>query len=110
MIRLCDSNNCEISFVIGADNLFNMHKWINIEGILSEFKMIVLGRDGIDIEQAINTNPILKKYYNSFIIFKDFKIDISSTSFRETLSEIQVDKEVYQYIVENNLYRGEKDV
>ena len=110
LIRLCDSNNCEINFVIGADNLFNMHKWINIEGILSEFKIIVLGRNGINIEQALNTNPVLKKHYNSFIILKDFMIDISSTSFRETFSETQVNKEVYQYIIDNNLYRGEKNV
>ncbi|MCK5388710.1 MAG: nicotinate (nicotinamide) nucleotide adenylyltransferase [Candidatus Izimaplasma sp.] len=110
LIRLSDGNDCEICFVVGADNLLNMHKWINIEGILSEFKIIVLGRNGINIEQALNTNPVLKKHYNSFIILKDFMIDISSTSFRETFSETQVNKEVYQYIIDNNLYRGEKNV
>ncbi len=110
LIRLCDSNNCKINFVIGADNLFNMHKWINIEGILSEFKMLVLGRNGIDIKRAINSNPILKKHINSFIIFEDFNIDISSTAFRETLDRTQVTELVYQYVIENSLYRGEDDV
>ncbi len=110
LIRLCDSNGCEISFVIGADNLFNMHKWINIEGILSEFKMIVLGRNGIDIFKAIDSNPILKKYRKSFIVFDDFLINISSTAFRQTFDETQVDEMVYEYIVDNDLYRGEKDV
>ena len=110
LIRLCDKNNCEITFVIGADNLFNMHKWINIEGILSEFKMIVLGRNGINIDRAINANPILEKYKNSFVVFKDFNIDVSSTSFRESFNQNQIDQEVYEYIITNNLYRGEKDV
>jgi len=110
LIRVCDSNDCDITFVIGADNLFNMHNWINIEGILCEFKMIVLGRNGIDINLAIMSNPILRKHKDSFIVFKDFNIDVSSTSFRETFDESQVNKEVYQYIIENDLYRGEKDV
>ena len=110
MIRLSDGNNCEICFVVGADNLLNMHKWINIEGILSEFKIIILGRYGIDIETIFKHNPLLRKYRNRFIIYKDFKVDISSTVFRETFNETQVDEEVYQYIVDNDLYRGEKNV
>ncbi len=110
LIRLSDKNDCEIAFVVGADNLMNMHHWLNIEGILSEFKIIVLGRNGIDIYKIIGNNPILKKYKKSFIIFSDFKIDISSTMFRETFNKTQVDSNVYQYIIDNNLYRGEKDV
>jgi len=49
LIRLSDKFNTEIAFVVGADNLLNMHKWINVHGILSEFKIIVLGRNGINI-------------------------------------------------------------
>ena len=110
LIRLCDKHNCDISFVVGADNLFNMHKWINIEGILSEFKMIVLGRNGIDINKAINSNPILKRHSKSFVVLDEFKVNISSTSFRETVDKSQVNDLVYQYVIENGLYRGEDDV
>jgi len=110
LIRLSDNNDCEISFVIGADNLYNMHKWINIEGILSEFKIIVLGRNKIDIETAIDSNLILKKHRNSFIVLNDFKVNISSTGFRSTFDKTQVDEEVYEYIIENGLYRGDEDV
>ena len=110
LIRLCDKNECEISFVVGADNLFNMHKWINIEGILSEFQMIVLGRNGIDISKAINSNPLLKRYKENFIILNEFKVDISSTSFRESFEKSQVNKLVYQYIIDNGLYRGDNNV
>jgi len=77
LIRLCDSNNCDITFVIGADNLKNMHKWINIKGILSEFKIIVLGRNGIDIDLAIRSNPILEKHRSNFNIYEKFNIDVS---------------------------------
>ena len=110
LIRLSDNNDCEISFVIGADNLYNMHKWINIEGILSEFKIIVLGRNKIDIETAIDSNLILKKHRNSFIVLNDFIVNISSTGFRSTFDKTQVDEEVYEYIIENGLYRGDEDV
>ena len=110
LIRLSDNNDCEISFVIGADNLYNMHKWINIEGILSEFKIIVLGRNKIDIETAIDSNQILKKHRNNFIVLNDFVVDISSTGFRSTFDKTQVDEEVYKYIIENGLYRGDEDV
>jgi len=110
LIRLSDNNDCEISFVIGADNLYNMHKWINIEGILSEFKIIVLGRNKIDIETAIDSNLILKKHRNSFIVLNDFIVNISSTGFRSTFDKTQVDEQVYEYIIENGLYRGDEDV
>lgn len=110
LIRLSDKYNCEINFVVGADNLLNMNRWINIEGILSEFKIIVLGRNGIDIDKIINNDYILNKYKDSFIIFKDFQIDISSSLFRETFYRDLVDERVFEYIKENNLFRGEWDV
>ena len=55
LIRFYDKYEDDIAFVIGADNLELMDKWINIEGILSEFKIIVLGRDNIDINQMSGT-------------------------------------------------------
>lgn len=110
LIRLSNINQCEIGFVIGADNLQNMQNWINIEGILSKFSVIVLGRDSIDIEKFISENEILNKYNHRFNIFKEFKKDISSTFFRETFDKTQVDEEVYQYIIDNDLYRGEENV
>ncbi len=110
LIRLCDKNNCELAFVIGADNLVKMDTWINIEGILSEFKIIVLGRNSIDIKSIINKNAILKKHQNSFIIFPEFNIDISSRLFRKTFDKSLLNNEVYQYIIDYKLYRGDKNV
>lgn len=110
LIRLYDQSNEKIAFVIGADNLPLMEHWINIEGILSEFKIIVLGRDGIDIQAVIDRDQLLKKYESSFIIFEDFDISVSSTKFRNTFDEKFVNNEVYKYVIEHSLYRGDDDV
>lgn len=110
LIRLYDQNNEKVAFVIGADNLKYMDSWINIEGILSEFIVIVLGRNGIDIKSEINKKEVLQKYKNSFVIFEDFNIEISSTKFRETFDSKYVQKDVYDYVVSNSLYRGDDDV
>ena len=107
LVRFSDSENVEVGFVMGADNLVNMEHWINIEGILSEFRIIVLKRNGLDIKGLINGNPVLKKHYNSFIICEDFTVDISSTDFRKTFDQKKVPETVYQYIIENDLYKGE---
>ena len=107
LIRLSDKYNTEIAFVVGADNLLNMHRWINIHGILSEFKIIVLGRNSIDINKLIKEDIVLNKHLNSFIIYEDFELNISSTNFRETFNKELVNNKVYNYIIKNKLYRGE---
>lgn len=104
LIRLYDKKEDNLAFVVGADNLIKMHKWINIEGILSEFKVVVLGRNGLDIEELIRENEVLDKHRNNFVVFEDFKRNISSTTFRETLNEEDVEKKVYNYIFNNKLY------
>ncbi|AIO19312.1 putative nicotinate-nucleotide adenylyltransferase [Candidatus Izimaplasma bacterium HR1] len=109
LIRLVDFYEEELAFVVGADNLYGMEDWINIEGILSEFKIIVLGRDGIEPKIVINSNKLLKRFEHSFIIFEDFNVNVSSTGFRETFDESLVPKEVFEYIIENELYRGDDD-
>jgi len=109
LIRFSDSEKVEVGFVIGADNLMGMHLWINIEGILSEFKIIVLSRYGINIHKIIDGNPILKKHKSSFIICEDFDVDISSTHFRENFKKEFVPEGVFQYIVDNGLYQVDDD-
>ena len=111
LIRLSDAFLEDIYFVVGADNLIGMEKWINIDGILADFKIIILGRNDLDIESLINDNNVLKRHASRFIIFKDFSLDISSTGFRENMDETMVPPRVYQYIKDNELYKGDdKDV
>lgn len=110
LIRISDMYQEDVAFVVGADNLVNMHKWINISGLLSEFKIIVLGRYDLDIDHLITSNPVLARFEQQFITFPDFDRDISSTAFRESFDQTAVPKEVYDYIIEHELYRGEDDV
>ncbi len=110
LIRLMDFYDEELAFVVGADNLIGMEDWINVEGFLSEFKIIVLGRNSIDPLKTIKANNVLNKFESSFIIFEDFEMNISSTGFRDSFDPSLVPEEVYEYIIENELYRGEEDV
>jgi len=110
LIRISDQMQDDVAFVIGADNLIHMHKWINIRGLLSEFQIIVLGRHGLDIEALIASNPVLKDYRNRFITFSEFQMDISSTEFRRTFDSTKVPKAVYEYIIEHELYQEDYHV
>jgi nicotinate-nucleotide adenylyltransferase len=109
LIRFSDGENCELGFVIGADNLVGMEHWINIEGIVSEFTIIVLGRNGLDIKELIDSKDVLRKYKHNFIICDEFDVPISSTMFRKTLDQTKVPEKVYDYIMENDLYQGDDD-
>lgn len=108
LVRIADGYQEDVYFIIGADNLKDMDRWININGLLSDFKFIVLGRDRIDIRKSINDNEILSKFISHFIIFDDFEINVSSTLFRNTFDRNLVPKEVYDYIVEHDLYTGDE--
>lgn len=110
LIRLSDNENCEIAFVIGADNLYSLSKWLNIKSLLSEFKIIVLKRNDINSLKVIEDDPVLKGFKDSFMIFDMFDIKISSSLFRETFNEDLLNKDVYNYIIDNNLFRGEENV
>ncbi len=88
----------EIFLMIGSDNLKELHKWKNIEEILTN-KIIVLKRDKIE------KNKYLKKYDSQFIYLYDFKnISISSTQIKNGYSKY-LDIRIKNYIIKNNLYK-----
>lgn len=96
----------EIYFICGADNLSYIDKWKNGEEILNNYKIIVMKRNGEDIEE------LLKKfvdYQNNIIVADVEQQDISSTDIREKLKNKEnvldvLDKYVYEYIRKNKLY------
>ncbi len=96
----------EIAFVIGADNLKYIHKWIKAPELLKTFKFVVINRNSIDIAEFIKNDHFLSEYQDHFILIPDFKSNISSTVFRETFDPEYVTEEVYDYIMTNDLYRG----
>ena len=96
----------DLYLVIGADNIEKFCLWKNVDKIL-ENKVIVLGRNNINIEEYINDK-------NKFILCKDFKeFNVSSTLIRElikqnnySLLDKYLDIDIIEYIVDNKLYIG----
>ena len=99
----------EIYFICGTDNLSYIDKWKKGEYILSNNKILVIKRNTDDI------NTLLNKYkdYKDNIIVTDIKEnEISSTKIREMIynnkrAGVYLDKKVYSYIKDNNLYKGD---
>lgn len=98
--------NDEIYFVCGADNLSYVDKWKNGLELLENNKFLVVKRDGED------TDTLLEKFckYKDNIVISDVKpFDLSSTKIRERLKNNEdvleyLDKDVLNYIEENELY------
>lgn len=94
-----DYKEDEFYLIIGSDNIEKFHLWEHVDEIL-ESKVIIVKRDDTDIEKYTS-----KFNTNNFIIVDDFKpIEISSTEIRNDINSKYLDKEVYNYIKENNLY------
>lgn len=92
----------DVYFVMGADNLDELKKWINYEKLLSEYKFIVLNRKGYDSLKIIKEQH--GKYYKNFSVV-DFDLDVSSRKFRENPSlKNYLNEKVYDYIKKHNLY------
>lgn len=103
--------NKEICFLIGSDNLKEIHTWYKAEELISKYKILVMERDNDNVEKIIQDNPLLKKYKNNFRkISQDIKSNYSSTYVREQIRKGKsvrylMPEEVHEYIEKNKLYR-----
>ena len=104
LVRIQEQYDDEVAFVIGADNLRNIHNWKNAKSLLSEFKFIVINRNNIDISYYIESDKHLKDYKDHFYILPKFNMNVSSTIFRETFDPSYVPEKVYEYIMLHGLY------
>ena len=88
----------ELYLIIGADNMKDLDKWMNIDEIL-ENKIIVVNRNNLDIEEYLGLFP-----REQFIVIPNFpNIDVSSTEIRN--GEVKnVSPKVLEYIRRNHLY------
>ena len=92
------------TFVLGADCIFKLHLWKHFDELIEENNFIVFNRDDLNISEIICNNEQLKKYQDHFKII-DIKIpDVSSTEFRKTLNKDIVTKDVFEYIIKNEIY------
>lgn len=100
----------EIRLIIGTDNLKELDTWYEIEKLLSEFKIIVLGRAEDNIGEIIKNHKLLSKYSSSFIITNiSLRTNLSSTFIRNEIKNHHsvrylLPDEVIVYIKNNNLY------
>ena len=96
--------NDELYLIISADNIINFDKWKNVDEIIKDNKVIVLNRDDINIKEYVDKFKKKEK----FVIIKDYPyIKISSTELRNKINKNYLDENVYKYIINNNLYKGE---
>lgn len=100
-----------IHLIIGSDNIPKFHLWKNVEEIL-ENKIIVINRNNLDIR-----SDLAKFKSNNFILIPNYpQVDISSTKIRQLIAKERIedlnkylDQEVIKYILNKNLYKGEKN-
>lgn len=100
----------EIYFICGADNLGYIDKWKNGEEILKNYKILVIDREGNDINELLNK---YREYKDHIVVAPITNSNISSTEIRELIKNHQyeelgdlVDKDVLEYIKENKLYEN----
>ena len=76
------NNNCEIYFIMGADNLINFHKWYKWKSISKICNILVFDRQGFKAKslKSISFKRLNRKHI-TFIQFK--KINISSSQLRK---------------------------
>lgn len=103
-----------IYFTIGTDNLKELSTWKLADKLVSKFKIFVIERDNDDFDKIINEDEFLRKNKDTFIKLKEnIRSNISSSFVREKLKNGKsiryfTPDEVYFYIENNNLYKGEQ--
>lgn len=93
----------EFTLIIGGDNWSDFHLWKDYESILAKYKIIIYPRLGQDIH-------IDEVYADSVKVVKAPIVEVSSTFIRECIADGKdarafVPGLVYNYIIQNNLYK-----
>jgi nicotinate-nucleotide adenylyltransferase len=82
--HLKKQKNYNIFYIIGSDNLLNLHKWKDFKNLIKMTKLIVFSRKGFDTKAK---KSVIFKYLKkeNFKFFKNMGIDISSTRLRNKI-------------------------
>ena len=97
-------------FLMGSDMLLSFRSWYKWEEILTLSGIICLARNEEDINRLEPFAEQLRREGGEVIIVNSPPLEISSTQIRENLKKncnytCYLQKNVVQYIVDNNLYR-----
>jgi len=101
----------EIWFLIGSDNLKELHTWKCAEELVSKYKILVMEREDDNMEEIIQNNPLLNSNKENFKkLNPDMRSNYNSTYVRKQIKEGKcvrylMPDEVYEYINKNKLYR-----
>lgn len=97
----------KIYFICGSDNLKEIRTWKRYQYVLSNYKLLVIRRNGESITDILSE---LKSYQDNIIVIDDIKSSLSSTSIRKRFKDDKklvkdenIDSKVFEYI-KNNLY------
>lgn len=101
----------EFYFILGADSLFDFHKWKEPDRICAACKIVVATRNQVSsekLDQAIRQNE--KRFHGEFLKLDTPNLDISSRNIRERILEGQTVKyylpdSVISYMEMYGLYR-----
>ncbi len=100
----------KLFFVMGSDMLLSFHEWYCYEEILSLASIICISRKSDDTEKRLSDYAVkLTEKAGEVIILNAEPFEISSSEIRQRLKNGEdcscyLDKNVVQYISENNLY------
>ena len=103
----------EFFFIIGADSLFDIEKWKCPERLLKICTILAANRDGKNKNEMEQQIQYLNQKYDADIRLLNMPmIDVSSTEIREDLKDqVSIQKlvppSVYEYIIENQLFKDE---
>jgi len=101
----------EIWFLIGSDNLKELHTWKCAEELVSNYKILVMERENDNMEEIVENNPLLNLNKENFKkLNPEIRSNYNSTYVRKQIKEGKsvrylMPDEVYEYINQNKLYR-----
>lgn len=97
-------------FLIGSDNLKELHTWKRAEELVSKYKILVMERNDDKVSEIIEKNELLSCYKENIIkLNEEIRSNFSSTYIRSQIKKQKsvrylMPDEVYEYINDNNLY------
>ena len=103
---------CQYFFIMGADNLFILEKWKDVEYIFQNCVIAVAARgDEPDGEIGRKAELLKKRYQADIRLLSERRIDISSLEIRERLQKVQsvrylLPDSVLAYIAREGLYQS----
>ena len=104
----------EFYFIIGADSLFAIESWYNVEGLLRLVTILAAYRDDVDTPEEMNRQIryLNQKYKSDIRLLRTPLLNISSHEIREQIADgmiqnLPVPDKVAAYIQEQHLYQGE---